>query len=101
MGSSEGRLRKMDNESDYKQQWHNFLTRGGYYFSEELLTPDLALLVSPDGSKIKVIGDITGAKCDYDDQEQVVEVSYCKGIIGNSFTCPVCGQLYMITLKAR
>jgi hypothetical protein len=91
----------MADEIDYKQQWHNFLNRGPIYFPEELLKPDIALLVSPDGDKIIVVGDNNGAQCEYNEKEQVVYVSFCKGGFGNSFTCPACGQHYMITPEPR
>ncbi len=92
----------MSNDTDdYAEQWVRFLSRGPYYFSKELLTPNIALLVSPDGSKIIVIGDTSGVRCIYGEQGSAVYVNFCRGGIGNSLTCPACGQYYIITTESH
>jgi hypothetical protein len=92
----------MDNDADdYAEQWVQFLSHGPYHFSKELLTSEIALLVSPDGSKIIVIGDTSGVRCKYDEEGSAVYVNFCNGGGHNSLTCPACGQYYMITREAR
>jgi hypothetical protein len=87
------------NEKNYNQQWADYLSYGYRVFSEELLTPGIALIVSPDGRKIIVIGDDdSNSPYEYDEQEQVVYVNLRNRGIGASFICPACGQSYIFSL---
>jgi hypothetical protein len=97
-----------DKADDYWQRWSNFLSYGGHHFCKELLTPDTAFIISPDGSKISVIG---AGKNDspyqeYDEEQQVVyvDLQYVQrhSPMGFSFSllnCPSCGKSYTVSFK--
>jgi hypothetical protein len=89
----------MANKDDYRAYWVNFLSHGYQVLSEELLTPDIALIVSPDGSKTIVIGDDTSNSLyEYDEQERVAYIGFCNEGSGARFNCPGCEQSYIISL---
>lgn len=91
----------MTNQTDYRQQWRKYLSYGYRVFSEELLTPNIALIVSPNGSKQIVIGDNEkDPPYDYYEQERIVyvDIRYLRLISGRGslLFCPSCRQFYII-----
>lgn len=93
---------------NYRHQWSDLLSYGGYHFSEELLTPDTAFILSPDGKKISVIDDDKkdSPYLHYDEQEQVVDVDLRflrrkspMGFNYYSLSCPACKKPYTVSFK--
>jgi hypothetical protein len=92
----------MISENDHPQQWRNYLNNGRRHFSEQLFTPGIALIVSPDGRKMVVIGEDTQqTRFDYDEKENLSYINYCNGGLGTFFNCPACEQPYIISLEKR
>lgn len=89
----------MADETDgYKDSWSNYLSRGYRVLSEELLTPDIALILSPDGNRSIVIGDeANDPPNQYNEQEQRAVIHIRNWRIGSRFNCPACGQSYVIS----
>ena len=46
----------MNQEANLERRWRDFLSYGYRLFSEALLTPGIAIVLSPDLSKMIVIG---------------------------------------------
>lgn len=90
-----------EKDDDYTDFWVNLLSHGYQALSEELLTPDIALIVAPDGRKMIVIGDDTSSSLyEYNAQERIAYIALCNGGSGTRFDCPGCGQSYIVSLDA-
>jgi hypothetical protein len=102
---------EMGNEpEEHRKRWSNFLSYGGYVFSEELLTPNSGFIISPDGKKICVIDD---SKSDtplehYDEKQQFgrFDLQFLRqrspmGFNYSSLSCPACEKPYTVSFKDR
>lgn len=80
-------------------RWREYLSYGYRSFDEELFTPGIGLIVSPDGRKIIVIGDEELPAPELDEESRILYISVRNGGIGARFTCPGCEQYYIIALE--
>jgi hypothetical protein len=91
---------------DYGQRWSSFLSYGGYHFSKELLTPDTAFIISPDGKRISVIDDDKrdSPYLHFDEQGRGVDVDlrFLRRKSPRGFTflsCPACAKPYTVSFR--
>ena len=97
----------MEEENDYKEQWTNYLSWGAWHYSSELFTPDTAFIISPDGSKIVVIGDDRDdSPYIYHEQEGMVQINLRvvrrhspMGFSYSLLSCPSCEKPYTVSFK--